>query len=84
MTEYLLTFAIALVGCILLMFLLHVCIFGLFYEVEGVKFLSRKRAERYARLIHEIREQMVELDGIKRELVEIKKESEASNEQSNG
>lgn len=64
----LLTFVIALVGCILLMvFLLNVCIFR-FYEVEGVKFLSRKRAERYARLIYEIRKQMVEVDEIKKEL----------------
>lgn len=78
MTEYLLTFVIALVGCILLMvFLLNVGIFG-FYEVEGVKFISRKRAERYARLIHEIREQMVELDDLKKELDDLKKELEAS------
>ena len=65
----LLTFAI--VGCVLFMAfvienLLNVCI--RFYEVEGVKFLSRKMAERYARLIHEIREQMVEVDDIKKEL----------------
>ena len=66
-----LTFAIALAGCVFFMaliieILLNVCI--RFYEVGGVKFLSRKRAERYARLLHEIREQMVEVDDIKKEL----------------
>lgn len=59
---------LAFTGCVLLVIeiLLNVCI--RFYEVEGVKFLSRKRAERYARLIHEIRKQMVEVDEIKKEL----------------
>lgn len=58
-------------GCVLFMApvietLLDVSI--VFYEVEGVKFLSRKKAERYARLIHEVRNQMVELYDIKKEL----------------